>query len=108
LGAVYQESGSYPDTVSALTGALQAARAVGDMNQEANILSNLGLAHQYAGHYSAAVPCYERAVELADESVDAVMRTCGLGQLGAGVFAPARLSRRHGAAERAIEGCSIL
>jgi HD-GYP domain-containing protein (c-di-GMP phosphodiesterase class II) len=104
LGAVYQESGSYPDTVSALTGALQAARAVGDMNQEANILSNLGLAHQYAGHYSAAVPCYERAVELADESVDAVIRTAALGNLALAYLHLRDFAAGMAAAERAIEG----
>ena len=66
LGIIYLETGSYPDTVTTFTLALSAARESADRSQEAEIFSNLGLAHQYAGHYSAAVPCYERAVELAD------------------------------------------
>ncbi len=68
LGAMYLESGSYPDTVSTLTLALEAAREADAKEEQVSILSNLGLAHQYAGHYSAAVPCYERAVEIAEVS----------------------------------------
>jgi putative two-component system response regulator len=66
LGVVYLESGSYPDTISTLSSALEASRAAGNATQEVDILSNLGLANQYAGHYNTAVPCYERAVELAE------------------------------------------
>ncbi len=66
LGAIYLESGSYPDTVSTFSKALDAAIESGDRVQEAEVLSNLGLAHQYAGHYGAAIPCYERAVALTD------------------------------------------
>ena len=71
LGVIYLETGSYPDTVSTFTLALSAARESADRTQEGEIFSNLGLAHQYAGHYSAAVPCYERAVELAEAGENA-------------------------------------
>ena len=70
LGVINLEIGSYPDTVSALSQALDAAVESGDLKQQAGILNNLGLAHQYAGHYGAAVPCYERAVEIGDPSLD--------------------------------------
>jgi HD-GYP domain-containing protein (c-di-GMP phosphodiesterase class II) len=65
LGVVQSETGEYPGAVSSLTAALAASRAAGDPVQEVEILSNLGLAHQHAGHFGAAVPCYERAVEVA-------------------------------------------
>ena len=103
LGAVYLESGSYPDTVSALTAALEAARAVGDRAQEAEILSNLGLAHQYAGHYSAAVPCYERAVELADEDGQTVVRTGALSNLALACLHLRDFAVGMTAAEQAID-----
>ena len=67
LGVLYLESGSYPDTVSTFTEALKVAKATDDWEEQAAILSNLGLAHQYAGHYGAAVPCYRRAIELVDQ-----------------------------------------
>jgi len=66
LGSIYLESGAYPETVSTLSKALIAASEAQDREQEASVLSNLGLAHQYAGHYGAAIPCYERAVEIAE------------------------------------------
>ena len=104
LGAICLESGSYPDTVTALTAALEAARAIGDGAQEAESLSNLGLAHQYAGHYSAAVPCYERAVELAGEAGIAVVRTGALSNLALAYLHLRDFPAGMGAAERAIEG----
>ena len=74
LGLVYLEAGSYPDTISTLSHALDAATEAGDRVQQAEVLSNLGLSHQYAGHYGAAIPCYERAVELT-ESVQSLSIT---------------------------------
>jgi len=82
LGGVFMETGSYPDTVSTFTAAMAAARDARDPTQEVDILSNLGLAHQYAGHFSAAVPCYERAVEISDAAgTNSVVRTAALGNL---------------------------
>lgn len=104
LGAVYLETGSYPDTVSTLTSALVAAQAAGDATQEVDVLSSLGLAHQHAGHYSAAVPCYERAVAISDmaSGLAPVVRATALANL-----ALARLHLRDfaaglAAAERAV------
>jgi len=82
LGGVFLETGSYPDTVSTFSAAMEAARAAGDPTQEVDILSNLGLAHQYAGHFGAAVPCYERAVEISDATgANVAVRTAALGNL---------------------------
>jgi putative two-component system response regulator len=82
LGTLYLEAGTYPDTVSTLTAALDAARAAGDRFQEVQILGNLGVAHQYAGHFGAAVPCYERAVELAEaHGIGASPQGAALGNL---------------------------
>jgi HD-GYP domain-containing protein (c-di-GMP phosphodiesterase class II) len=82
LGGVFLETGSYPDTVSTFTAAMEAARDARDPTQEVDILSNLGLAHQYAGHFSAAVPCYERAVQISDAAgTHTVVRTAALGNL---------------------------
>jgi HD-GYP domain-containing protein (c-di-GMP phosphodiesterase class II) len=82
LGGVFLETGSYPDTVSTFSAALEAARAAMDLTQEVDILSNLGLAHQYAGHFGAAVPCYESAVELSEAAgTHSVVRTAALGNL---------------------------
>jgi len=108
LGAVYQESGSYPDTVSALTGALQAAREADDVTQESNILTNLGLAHQNAGRYNEAVPCYERAIELAegdagDPTENAVARTAALCNLALAHLHLRDFAAGIAAAERAVE-----
>lgn len=81
-GGVFLETGSYPDTVSTFSAAIEAARLAGDPTQEVDILSNLGLAHQYAGHFGAAVPCYELAVEISDAAgTNSVVRTAALGNL---------------------------
>jgi HD-GYP domain-containing protein (c-di-GMP phosphodiesterase class II) len=103
LGAIYLESGSYPDTVSAFTAALEAARAIGDRVQEAEVLSNLGLAHQYAGHYGEAVPCYERAVELSESAGVAVGRAAALSNLALACLQLRDYTAGIDAAERAIE-----
>lgn len=66
LGVIYEETGNYPDATNALAQALLAARTAGDALQETEILCNLGVAHQYASQFSTAVPCYERAAEIAD------------------------------------------
>ena len=111
LGVVYLESGSYPDTVSALTAALVAAREAQDFVQEVEILSNLGLAHQYAGHYSAAIPCYERAVELAESAGTAdVGRAVALSNIALACLHLRDFSPGLTAAEKAIavlEGSGI-
>jgi tetratricopeptide (TPR) repeat protein len=69
LGGMYMESGNFPAAMTALTRALPAARRAGDSDQESGIFNNLGLAHQYAGQFSMAIPCYERSVEVADPTV---------------------------------------
>jgi HD-GYP domain-containing protein (c-di-GMP phosphodiesterase class II) len=107
LGVMYLESGSYPDTVSTFTAALEAAKAANDADQQVSVLSNLGLAHQYAGHYSAAVPCYQRAVELATEFGGvAVVKSTALANLALACLHLRDLEPGLAAAEQAIDGLS--
>ncbi len=71
---------------------------------EAEIFSNLGLAHQYAGHYSAAVPCYERAVELADTVGNAPsIRAAALGNIALACLHMRDFPPGLAAAERGIQ-----
>jgi putative two-component system response regulator len=70
LGVICIETGDYPGAVGAFGRGLESAKLAGDAVQEAEIFSNLGLAHQYAGHFSEAVPCYERAAEIAESARD--------------------------------------
>jgi len=104
LGAVYLESGSYPDTVSTLSAALNAAKATNDWDQQAEILSNLGLAHQYAGHYGAAVPCYQRAIEVIDRfGGDTSIKSAALANLAFACLHLRDIQAGLAAAEQAIE-----
>ena len=66
LGGMYLETGNFPAAMTALTRGLQPARRAGDAEQESGIFNNLGLAHQYAGQFSMAIPCYERSMEVAN------------------------------------------
>lgn len=65
LGFLYAETGNYPAATDMLMRALDAARRAGEAQQQAEIFMNLGIAHQYAGQFSVAVPCYERAAAIA-------------------------------------------
>jgi len=65
LGGIYLEAGTYPDTVSTMVAALEAAIASGDRALEVQILTNLGVAHQYASHFGYALNCHERALAVA-------------------------------------------
>ncbi|HEX4596561.1 MAG TPA: HD domain-containing phosphohydrolase [Burkholderiaceae bacterium] len=104
LGLIYMETGNYPDAVSALMAALSAARAARNAFQEAEVLSNLGLAHQYAGHYSAAIPSYERAVEVAEaEGIPPLARVIALSNIALACLHMRDFPRGLAAAERAIE-----
>jgi len=104
LGIVYVETGNYPDAVSAFTGALAAVRQAGEPLQEVEILSNLGLAHQYAGHYSAAIPCYERAIEVAAATgAPPLGRATALANIALACLQLRDFSAGFAAAERAIE-----
>jgi putative two-component system response regulator len=103
LGLVYLETGNYPGAVNSSTGALTAARAAGHSRQEVEILSNLGLAHQYAGHYDAAIPCYERAVEVAESAnVDKASLGLALSNLALACLHLRDFPRGLAAAERSI------
>jgi len=71
MGAMYLETGNYPEAITSFSRALDAAQRADDIEQQVGILSNLGLAHQYSGHYSLAIPCYERAAQLSDDAESA-------------------------------------
>jgi putative two-component system response regulator len=104
LGLVLTEAGNYPDAVNALTGALAAARACGHAYHEVETLSNLGLAHQHAGHYDAAIPCYERAVEVGESAgVEKAARAVALSNLALACLHLRDFPRGLAAAERTIE-----
>jgi len=104
LGLLYTETGNYPGAVNALTGALAAARTKHDSVQEVEILSNLGLAHQHAGHYETAIPCYERAVEVAEAAgVANLGRAAALSNIALASLHLRDLPRGLAAAERTIE-----
>ena len=103
MGCLLLETGAYPDTVSTFTEALLAARAAGDATQEVDILSNLGLAHQYAGRFGEAVPCYESAVTVADATgAVAIVRTAALGNLALACLHLRDFSAGLRAARRAV------
>jgi putative two-component system response regulator len=105
LGLLHTETGNYPDSVSALSRALAAARDALDQGQEVAMLTNLGLAHQHAGHYNAAIPCYERAVELAEasDSVPRIERATALNNIALASLHLRDFPRGLPAAERSIE-----
>jgi putative two-component system response regulator len=104
LGLIYIETGNYPDAISSLTAALTSAREAADPVQEVDILSNLGLAHQYAGHYSAAIPSYERAVEVAEaHGIPPLARATALSNIALACLHMRDFPRGLNAAERTID-----
>jgi HD-GYP domain-containing protein (c-di-GMP phosphodiesterase class II) len=105
LGNLYLETGSYPDTVSAFSAALQAAHEAREHLQEVEILTNLGLAHQYAGQFDDAVLCYERAVEMAEfAQVAPVARSAALGNMALARLQLREFPLARELAQRAVDG----
>ena len=104
LGVVHLETGNYPDAVTTFTRALAAARAANDAVQEVDILSNIGLAHQYAGHFGIAIPCYERAVEVAEGAgIPPLTPATALSNIAHASLQLRDFARGLAAAERAID-----
>jgi len=104
LGLISIETGNYPGAISSLMAALAAARTAADSVQEVDILSNLGLAHQHAGHYDAAVPSYERAVEVADSAgIPPLAGATALSNIALACLHMRDFPRGLSAAERTIE-----
>lgn len=116
LGTTHLETGNYPDAITALGRALIIAKEKNDLFEEVNILSNLGLAHQYSGHYGEALPCYELAAEIADTapkrmpqvgasatvSSIVAIKAAALGNLALACLHMRDFSRGLSAAERAV------
>ena len=104
LGVLYAETGNFPAAMTFLTRALPAARGANDPDQESGIFANLGLAHQYAGQFSMAIPCYERAVEIADSTpTPSLTKAVPLANIAVASLYLRDFSRGLAAAERAIE-----
>ena len=104
LGVMYAETGNFPAAMTALTRALPAARNARDSEQESGIFANLGLAHQYAGQFSMAIPCYERAMEVADPAATPrLTQAIPLVNIAVASLYLRDFSRGLAAAERAIE-----
>lgn len=104
LGVMYMETGNFPAAMTALTRALPAARSAQSSDQEAGIFANLGLAHQYAGQFSMAIPCYERSVDVADPvATTRLTQAIPLVNIAVASLYLRDFSRGLAAAERAIE-----
>lgn len=104
LGGMYMETGNFPAAMTVLTRALPAARRAGDAAQESGIFNNLGLAHQYAGQFSMAIPCYERSMEVADPAAASKLaQALPLVNVAVACLYLRDFSRGLSAAERAIE-----
>jgi putative two-component system response regulator len=65
FGVIAGESGNLPAAVANYAEALDLALSLADRTAESSVWNNLGLALQYAGQYSDAVRCYDRALEAA-------------------------------------------
>jgi len=109
LGAVYLETGNFPDAISVLGQAYVAARESNDTTQEVGILSNLGLVYQHSGRFRDAVPCYLRAIEVTERSGDRnspqerYNRAAALANLALAYLQMGDFSRGIAAAERTVE-----
>jgi putative two-component system response regulator len=104
LGLMHAETGNFPAAMTFLTRALPAARGAHDSEQESGIFTNLGLAHQYAGQFSMAIPCYERAVEIAElVNTTRLTQAVPLVNIAIASLYLRDFSRGLAAAERAIE-----
>lgn len=104
LGAVYTETGNFPAATSALSRALPACRRAHDSVNEAEVFLNLGNAHLYASQFSTAVPCYERALEIAQTfSTSLLQRATPLGNIALASLHLRDFQRGLIAAEQAIE-----
>jgi len=64
------ETGSYPEATKAGAEGLAAAQRAGDVQLEAELWLNLGIAHQYAGQYSEATACGERVLALTENHAE--------------------------------------
>ncbi len=104
LGGMYMETGNFPAAMTALTRGLPAARSAGNAEEESGIFNNLGLAHQYAGQFSMAIPCYERSMEVADPTATSrFTQALPLVNIAVASLYLRDFSRGLAAAERAIE-----
>lgn len=104
LGAFYSETGNFPAATAALTRALTAARSAGSAWDEVEIFMNLGIAHQYTGQFSIAIPCFERAIEIgASADIPRVARASPLSNTALACLYLRDIPRGLTAAEQAIQ-----
>ena len=69
-GVAYAHLGDSGEAVLQYAQALELARETGDLEGEAAILNNLGIALNYAGLYREAIPCFLQVASLAKRSPD--------------------------------------
>jgi putative two-component system response regulator len=65
LGLTYADCGRVADAVVHYSAAIEIARRTAEREGEVNVWLNLGIALNYAGLFREAIPCFARAVELA-------------------------------------------
>ncbi|MEM6500507.1 MAG: tetratricopeptide repeat protein [Cyanobacteria bacterium P01_C01_bin.89] len=76
------ESSDYRGAIAAWEEALRGFRTDGDSEGEADVLSNLGVAHSALGEYRRAIEYYEQSLELARDRGDRGGEASPLGNLG--------------------------
>jgi tetratricopeptide (TPR) repeat protein len=67
LGNVYSAQGKFGEAIDYWKRALRHANAVGNVNEQAQILNNLGIAEYSQGHYETALENYNKSLTLFTE-----------------------------------------
>jgi class 3 adenylate cyclase len=73
-----------PDRIGYGAKALEMFEELGDHERQASVLNNLGIEHYFAGRWSSAVECYERATEEGVRSgslIDGLMGALNAGEI---------------------------
>ena len=70
LGIVLADTRDIPTAIESYAEALEIARRLNDVVQESGLWLNTGVAYYYSAHYSDAVACYQKAIELAADRAD--------------------------------------
>lgn len=77
-GIAHAHLGDVGEAVLQFSRSLGVAREMGDRDGEASVVSNLGLALNYAGLYREAIPCFHRAIDLSRRAVTSSYEAQGL------------------------------
>jgi putative two-component system response regulator len=71
LGVIFADMGDIANALPHYCRAFDVALQLSDRTAETSVLINLGIALNYAGLYREAIPCFERAVQIAAANEDA-------------------------------------